>query len=370
MAENTNVDDNKTQDEFVSVDDLSSFHSFRDVVSENEYARAGLSSVWGSYSDYKAGHLKTTMPDEVSFDVDVENVENACAQLTKLSNELLESYVTLLKGYPKVLDSFCTKFEGSCDGQLPHFSKTIISIGNLRDDLDSLKEKLMEYAYNGDAIVFGENGSWLSDRFGINPFAANVGGDWGSYGDSGGNSDTVTNPNRDDSDAGDVDTDIDTDVDNKPSTDPSPSTKPSISTSITGAGIGSTLLGMATGAAGVAGAGALIDGDSVLDELGEDTIITPSTIGSSVSTSVKMSKKDKVGAAVGVGVAAAAAGAGLYYYSKKAEEEENDEEEINEEDAEKAILQDDDEDGAVEFQYVSGIGNVVELKDAIMNDTL
>ena len=78
----------------------------------------------------------------------------------------------------------------------------------------------------------------------------------------------------------------------------------------------------------------------------------------------------KVGAAVGVGVAAAAAGAGLYYYSKKAEEEENGEEEINEEDAEKAILQDDNEDGAVEFQYVSGLGSVVELKDAIMNDTL
>ena len=363
MAENTNVDDNKTQNEFVSVDDLNSFHSSRDIVLESEYSRGGLSSVWGSYSDYKAGHLKTTMPDEMSFDVDVENVENACAQLTKLSNELSESYDTLLKGYPKVLDSFCTKFEGGCDGQLPKFSKTIISIENLRDDLDSLKEKLMQYAYNGDATVFGENGSWLSDRFGINPFAANIDGDWGSYGDSGGNSDTVTNPNRDDSDAGDVDTDIDTDVDNKPSTDPSPSTKPSISTSITGAGIGSTLLGMATGAAGVAGAGALIDGDSVLDEL-DDTVIVPSTIRNSSATSIRKSKKDKVGAAVGVGLAAAAAGAGLYYYSKKAEEEEDDK------NAEKVVLQDDNEDGAVEFQYTSGLGNVVELKDAILNDTL
>ena len=126
---------------------------------------------------------------------------------------------------------------------------------------------------------------------------------------------------------------------------------------------------MATGAAGVAGAGALIDGDSVLDEL-DDTVVVPSIIRNSPATSIKNSKKDKVGAAVGVGLAAAAAGAGLYYYSKKAEEEENGEEEINEEDTEKAILQDDNEDGAVEFQYVSGLGSVVELKDAIINDTL
>ena len=358
MDENTNVDDNKTQDEFVSVDDLNSFQSSRDVVSESEYARGGLNSVWGSYDNYKAGHLKTTMPDQMSFDVDVENVENACAQLTKLSNELLDSYYFLLDGYPDVVDDFCTKFEGSCDGQFPSFSNTITSVKNLRDDLNSLKDKLMEYAYTGDASLFGENGSWLEERFGINPFAPNA-GNWGAYGGSDGDSGTVDS----DSDAGDVNTDIDTNVDVNPSTDPSPSTKPDVSTSITGAGIGSTLLGMAAGAAGVAGSGALIDGDSVLDEL-DDTLIVPSTIRNSAATSIRKSKKDKVGVAVGLGLGAAAVGAGLYYYSKKAEDEED------EKNAEEVVLQDDNEDGAVEFQYVSGLGNVVELKDAILNDML
>ena len=244
------------------------------------------------------------------------------------------------------------------------------AIDDLRDNLVSVQDALNRYA-NGDPSGLDCLDNFFNTNFTGNNPETNLNPDWGNYGDdSGAGSGPVPGPdNSNDDDISNVDTDIDTDVDVEPVPDSEPTTKPNISTSITGAGIGSTLLGMATGAAGVAGSGALIDGDSVLDEL-DDTVVVPSTIRNSTAASIRKSKKDKVGAAVGVGVAAAAAGAGLYYYSKKAEEEENGEEEINEEDAEKAILQDDNEDGAVEFQYVSGLGSVVELKDAIMNDTL
>ena len=243
------------------------------------------------------------------------------------------------------------------------------AIDDLRDNLVSVQDALNRYA-NGDPSGLDCLDNFFNTNFTGNNPEPNLNPDWGPY--AGPSDDYGGSSASDEDHASDINTDIDASVDTdtdiaKPDTDTDLASN--IPSSIAGAGIGSTLLGMATGAAGVAGSGALIDGDSVLDEL-DDTVVVPSTIRNSTAASIRKSKKDKVGAAVGVGVAAAAAGAGLYYYSKKAEEEENGEEEINEEDAEKAILQDDNEDGAVEFQYVSGLGSVVELKDAIMNDTL
>ena len=347
--------------EYVSPEDLSNFESRRDVVTEEEYNQNGLDSVWGSYSKYQEGSLTTTMPNEESFDVDVDNVECACSYLNKLSYELDTTHETLKSNYTRDLDNFCTKFDGSCSDVFPEFTEIVNSLNDLKTDLLDLEKKLLEYARTGDASLFGDNGSWLSEHFGINPFVTSTaGGGGGGY--SGVASGTST--------AGDVDTDIDTDVDVKPVTDD----KNSISTNLIGSGIGSTLLGMTAGAAGVAGSGVLIDGDSVLDEL-DDTVVVPSIIKNRAAASIKKSKKDKVGLAVGVGLAAAAVGGGLYYYSKEKEEENGEDEittegEISDEDVENVITPDDSEDGADEFQYGSGLGNVVELREAILNDDL
>ena len=334
-----------------------------------------------SQSSASRSPMVTITPEgaEDSFSVDVELVEEVCSYLDTFASDVFNDSLAATNPFDFTMKDFLALCQSGASfpygGNSNYVSINTISseIDSLRSDLNTMKDMFVDYA-NGktESLNFDKLGSMLRYNFKPESEDENLNPDWGTYSDdSGTGPGSIPEPdNSNDDNISNVDTDIDTDVDVKPVTDSESTTKPDISTSITGAGIGSTLLGVAAGAAGVAGGGALIDGDSVLDELGEDTIITPSTIGSSVSTSVKKSKKDKVGAAVGVGVAAAAAGAGLYYYSKKAEEEENGEEEINEEDAEKAILQDDNEDGAVEFQYVSGLGNVVELKDAIMNDTL
>ena len=304
---------------------------------------------------------------ETSFSMNTENVENAIFAVNKISNEIDLDIDNALETYYTVAETFMGKVGGGMTAK-PNIVAVIDELNSLRSDIDKLMQMIVEYSEGkGD----GFDTDWVNETFGtkINTDEVTPPGDFGPYagpGDYGG-------PSVSDEDhASDINTDIDARVDTdtdiaKPDTDTD--LVSNIPSSIVGAGIGSTLLGMATGAAGVAGSGALIDGDSVLDEL-DDTVVVPSTIRNSTAASIRKSKKDKVGAAVGVGVAAAAAGAGLYYYSKKAEEEENGEEKINEEDAEKVILQDDNEDGAVEFQYVSGLGSVVELKDAIMNDTL
>ena len=315
---------------------------------------------------------------EDSFSVDVELVEEVCSYLDTFANDIFDDSLTATNPFDITMKDFLALCQSGASfpygGNSNYVSINTISseIDSLRSDLNTMKDMFVDYA-NGktDSLNLDKLGSMLRYNFKPESEDEDLNPDWETYGDdSGADSGPVPGPdNSNDDNISNVDTDIDTDVDVEPVPDSEPTTKPNISTSITGAGIGGTLLGMATGAAGVAGSGALIDGDSVLDEL-DDTVVVPSIIRNSPATSIKNSKKDKVGAAVGVGLAAAAAGAGLYYYSKKAEEEENGEEEINEEDTEKAILQDDNEDGAVEFQYVSGLGSVVELKDAIMNDTL
>lgn len=306
-----------------------------------------------------------------SFQIDNVQVDEVCAHLTTISQNMSSDINECVDGFFQAASEFFSTVGGGSVGPTGSpLINVMNAIDDLRDNLVSVQDALNRYA-NGNPSGLDCLDNFFNTNFTGNNPEPNLNPDWGNYGDdSGAGSGPVPGPdNSNDDDISNVDTDIDTDVDVEPVPDSEPTTKPNISTSITGAGIGSTLLGMATGAAGVAGSGALIDGDSVLDEL-DDTVVVPSTIRNSTAASIRKSKKDKVGAAVGVGVAAAAAGAGLYYYSKKAEEEENGEEEINEEDAEKAILQDDNEDGAVEFQYVSGLGSVVELKDAIMNDTL
>lgn len=340
----------------------------RDLSVDEFYDNDNLSlrQKWGDFESYQEGRLTITGESAAdSFEINVDNVYDAVLRLRTMASK-----------YESEQAAFCQKptlaaediLDITGNGWVNTFDMYIDvaeKMEELANNLEHAGEMIDNYVTNGGSL--NDIKSFMRDSFNLQvdidsdtPFDAPEGGP--SY---------VPEPdNSNDDNISNVDTDIDTDVDVEPVSDSEPSTMPRITTSIGGAGIGSTLLGMATGAAGVAGAGALIDGDSVLDELGEDTIITPSTIRNSATTSIRKSKKDKVGAAVGVGVAAAAAGAGLYYYSKKAEEEENGEEEINEEDAEKVILQDDNEDGAVEFQYVSGLGNVVELKDAIMNDTL
>ena len=334
-------------------------------LSETEfYDDQSLVDKWGDFDNYKEG--KITIGDSVadSFEIDVDNVYNAVIKLRAMAND-----------YEEEQKSYCDAILYAAGNIQEITGGGIMPFKNYRDVSEKMRELANNLEHAGEMIDnYVTNGGTLDDikNFMRDSFNFQVGIDSDTPFDApeGGPSYVPEPDNSNDDNISNVDTDIDTDVDVEPVSGSEPTTKPSISTSITGAGIGSTLLGMTTGAAGVAGAGALIDGDSVLDELGEDTIITPSTIRNSTAASIRKSKKDKVGAAVGVGVAAAAAGAGLYYYSKKAEEEENGEEEINEEDAEKAILQDDNEDGAVEFQYVSGLGSVVELKDAIMNDTL
>ena len=328
------------------------------------YGDQSLVDKWGDFDNYKEG--KITIGDSVadSFEIDVDNVYNAVIKLRAMAND-----------YEEEQKSYCGAILYAAGNIQEITGGGIMPFKNYRDVSEKMRELANNLEHAGEMIDnYVTNGGTLDDikNFMRDNFNFQVGIDSDTPFDApeGGPSYVPEPDNSNDDNISNVDTDIDTDVDVEPVSDSEPSTMPRIATSIGGAGIGSTLLGMATGAAGVAGAGALIDGDSVLDELGEDTIITPSTIRNSATTSIRKSKKDKVGAAVGVGVAAAAAGAGLYYYSKKAEEEENGEEEINEEDAEKAILQDDNEDGAVEFQYVSGLGSVVELKDAIMNDTL
>lgn len=333
-----------------------------------------------SQSSASRSPMVTATPEgtEDSFSVDVELVEEVCSYLDTFANDIFDDSLTATNPFDITMKDFLALCQSGASfpygGNSNYVSINTISseIDSLRSDLNTMKDMFVDYA-NGktDSLNLDKLGSMLRYNFKPESEDEDLNPDWETYGDdSGADSGPVPGPdNGNDDNISNVDTDIDTDVDVEPVPDSEPTTKPNISTSITGAGIGSTLLGMATGAAGVAGSGALIDGDSVLDEL-DDTVVVPSTIRNSTAASIRKSKKDKVGAAVGVGVAAAAAGAGLYYYSKKAEEEENGEEEINEEDAEKAILQDDNEDGAVEFQYVSGLGSVVELKDAIMNDTL
>ena len=305
-----------------------------------------------------------------SFQIDNVQVDEVCAHLTTISQNMSSDINECVDGFFQAASEFFSTVGG---GSVGPTSSPLINVMNaiddLRDNLVSVQDALNRYA-NGDPSGLDCLDNFFNTNFTGNNPEPNLNPDWGPYA---GPSDDYGGSSASDADhASDINTDIDASVDTdtdiaKPDTDTDLASN--IPSSIAGAGIGSTLLGMATGAAGVAGSGALIDGDSVLDEL-DDTVVVPSTIRNSTAASIRKSKKDKVGAAVGVGVAAAAAGAGLYYYSKKAEEEENGEEEINEEDAEKAILQDDNEDGAVEFQYVSGLGSVVELKDAIMNDTL
>ena len=297
---------------------------------------------------------------ETSLSMNTENVENAIFAVNKISNEIDLDIDNALETYYNVAENFMGKVGGAMTAK-PNIIAVIDELNSLRSDIDKLMQMIVEYSEGkGD----GFDTDWVDETFGtkINTEEVTPPGDYGPYAGPGDYGDPSVS---DEDHASDIDTNIDTDIDTdtdiaKPDTDTDLASK--IPSSIAGAGIGGTLLGMATGAAGVAGAGALIDGDSVLDEL-DDTVVVPSIIRNSPATSIKNSKKDKVGAAVGVGLAAAAAGAGLYYYSKKAEEEED------KENAEKVVLQDDNEDGAVEFQYTSGLGNVVELKDAILNDT-
>lgn len=305
-----------------------------------------------------------------SFQIDNVQVDEVCAHLTTISQNMSSDINECVDGFFQAASEFFSTVGGGSVGPTGSpLINVMNAIDDLRDNLVSVQDALNRYA-NGDPSGLDCLDNFFNTNFTGNNPGPNLNPDWGPY--AGPSDDYGGSSASDEDHASDINTDIDARVDTdtdiaKPDTDTDLASN--IPSSIAGAGIGSTLLGMATGAAGVAGSGALIDGDSVLDEL-DDTVVVPSTIRNSTAASIRKSKKDKVGAAVGVGVAAAAAGAGLYYYSKKAEEEENGEEKINEEDAEKVILQDDNEDGAVEFQYVSGLGSVVELKDAIMNDTL
>lgn len=329
--------------------------------------------------------------NDTSFEIDNNQVEEVCTHMETISSNASADISECVSNFFQVANDFLAKVGGG-NVEQPGYPliNVIDAIDELRGDLASVQEALNSYA-RGDSSKMDSVEKFLNpdvatkDDSDDSDITEDLNPDFGPYIPEYSNDSNPSTPDNS-QDTSDVKTDIDTDIDVKPVT-PDDDIISDISASIPGAAIGSTILGMATGAAGVAGAGALIGGDSVLDEINDDTLIVPSIVRNSTANTLKKTKKNTVGVAVGVGLGAAAVGGGLYYYSKKSTASDDNVEEYNgdgiytdsdfvddsnkkDEYAEVGLIEDDNEDGAVEFQYLNGLGNVVELRDAILNDTL
>ena len=163
MAENGN-DKEYTA---TSQDTTNGSQSTRDIVSEGEFNSGGLSSVWGSYENYKEGRLSGSIGENVSFDVNVENVENGCAQLGKTSDDFETSEKAETETYKAALDTFFGIVGGSTeDPPAEKYTNLCADIYLLKQDMTSIKENLVEYANSKDETLFGKDSELLS-RFGF-----------------------------------------------------------------------------------------------------------------------------------------------------------------------------------------------------------
>lgn len=332
-----------------------------------------LNSTFGSNSKKRSLNAE-------SFEINIDNIEDAICRLRNLADEFDEEQREYCGAVNKIglveivgadLDNF-NAYESIRDG-----------INDLANNLFFAKQQMEAYA-RGEASVDDVKG-FMSERFGFpnnivdtddisdipdspaTPAVPGGPGGGGYYGGGSGGSSGKKDTSGDKVTSGDNDDKIVIPGGNKEDKNPIGSSIAGVGSSVgTGAGVGGSLLGLSslTASEDDIGDGTLIDGDSILDELG-DKMIVPKVIRNTVA-SVTSKNGGKVGAAVGVGLAGALAGGGLYYYSQKEKEDEEKEEETEE----SPLKLEEYEEGAVEGPYSSGLSDVMELKDAIMNDDL
>lgn len=166
MAENEEITVEKTT-QTVTKEDIDSYESSRDIVSEDDFNNGGMDSVWGSYENYTEGNLSVPVTDKVSFDVNVENVDNACLNLNKIEKNFDENHRTIKETYTSLLEDFLTTYDGPAT-EYPEedFTSLCENISQFKQDLNDIKDDLVEYATNKDLSVFDAE---MLGRFGIDP---------------------------------------------------------------------------------------------------------------------------------------------------------------------------------------------------------